>query len=239
MCIQLNEILNEFPVFDVLAVAWLVLCWAGYTYVTDGAHWHVRQLAQVMHLHRRRWMDRMLERENRMTDVNIVIAHHRSGALFCSTSLLIVAGVVAILGNVEQLRVVLSEFSFATQSSQAMTEAEAVLLLLIFVYAFFKFAWCLRQFNNALILIGGAPTAESGIAEAHADYAERAAQVLTRANVTLNRGLRAYYFGLATLAWFVQPLLYIGAVVWVILVLYRRDYRSITLTALDLDDPLD
>jgi uncharacterized membrane protein len=229
--------LQEFPYLDVIAVAWLMLWWVGYTYVTDGERGHVRDLAKVMHGHRRRWMERMLERENRMTDVNIVIAHHRSGGLFCSTSLLIVAGVVAILGNVERLRGVLSDISFAAQASSAMIEAKAILLLLIFVYAFFKFAWCLRQYNNALILIGGAPVSGSDVVEEHTDYAERAARVLTRANVTFNRGLRAYYFGLATLAWFIQPLLFIAAVVWVILVLYRRDYRSITLTALDLDGP--
>ena len=68
-----------------------------------------------------------------------------------------------------------------------------------------------------------------------ADYAERAAQVLSRAGGTFNRGIRAYYFGLASLVWFVQPVAFMIATVWVLLVIYRRDYRSVTLSALSDD----
>jgi len=38
--------------------------------------------------------------------------------------------------------------------------------------------------------------------------------------------------GLATLAWFVQPELFAVASIWVVLVLYRREFRSITLRTL-------
>lgn len=225
--------LASIPLLDLVAAGWLLVSWIGYTLVADGYSAHRRAtLARVMHTHRRRWMDRMMEREMRMPDVNILIAHNRSAGLFCSTSLLILAGVVAILGNIERLKVVLAQFSFATHSSQAMIELKAVALLLIFIYAFFKFAWSLRQFNYALILIGGAPQANEGSKEEHADYAERAAQVLSRAGGTFNRGIRAYYFGLATLVWFVQPVAFMVAVVWVLAVIYRRDYRSVTLSAL-------
>ena len=225
----------DFPLTDMIAVTWLLVCWVGYTLITDHRHWQHRDLARVMHMHRRRWMDRMMERENRMPDVNIIIAHHRSGALFCSTSLLILAGIVAILGNAERLRGALSEFVFATQASQALIELKAVVLLMIFIYGFFKFAWCLRQYNNALVLIGGAPQAKDDDKEGHANYAERAAQVLSRGNGTFNRGMRAYYYGLATLVWFIQPALYIVAIIWVTGVLYRREYRSVTLSALALE----
>ncbi len=226
----------SFPILDVIAVAWFLIAWTGYTFFADGiSAQHRRTLARVMHVHRRRWMDCMMEREQRMPDVNILIAHNRSAALFCSTSLLILAGVVAILGNIEQLRAVLAQFSFAAHSSQALIELKAVLLLLIFIYAFFKFAWSLRQFNYALILIGGAPKAGSVEEAVAADYAERAAQVLSRAGGTFNRGIRAYYFGLASLVWFVQPVAFMIATVWVLLVIYRRDYRSVTLSALSDD----
>ncbi len=226
----------SFPLIDLLAVGWLLAIWVGYTLIGDGYSGHRRKLARIMHIHRRRWMDRMMEREQRMPDVNILIAHNRSAALFCSTSLLILAGVVAILGNIEQLRIVLAQFSFSAKTSQALIELKAVLLLMIFIYAFFKFAWSLRQFNYALILIGGAPQATQTDVAARADYAERAAQVLSRAGGTFNRGIRAYYFGLASLVWFVHPIAFMVAVVWVLAVIYRRDYRSVTLSALSDDD---
>ncbi len=221
------------PLLDLVAVGWFLAAWTGYTLIADGiSAQHRRTLARVMHTHRRRWMDCMMEREQRMPDVNILIAHNNSAALFCSTSILILAGVVAILGNIERIREVLSQFSFAAHSSQALIELKTVLLLLIFIYAFFKFAWSLRQFNYALILIGGAPKMGSCDADTAGDYAERAAQVLSRAGGTFNRGIRAYYFGLASLVWFIQPIAFMIATVWVLLVIYRRDYRSVTLSAL-------
>ena len=54
------------------------------------------------------------------------------------------------------------------------------------------------------------------------------ALVITRGVDNFNRGLRAYYFGLAALGWFVNPGLFMVGTVWVILVLYRREFHSIT-----------
>ena len=41
-----------------------------------------------------------------------------------------------------------------------------------------------------------------------------------------NDGVRGYYFALATLSWFVHPLVYIAVISWVVIVLHRRDFRS-------------
>jgi uncharacterized membrane protein len=220
------------PIEDVVAFFWVLFCWVGYTYIADRNAINKREVAKVMYHHRILWMTRMLERENRMPDVNIVAAHIRSGTLFASTSILILAGSVAILGNVDRLRIVISELSFAAEPKAEILEIKVFVLMGIFVYAFFKYAWCLRQFNFSLILIGAAPKPEDCDERVMADYPVRTAQVLTRATNTFNRGLRAYYFGLASLIWFVQPWMFALSAVWVILVLYRRDYRSQTLDAL-------
>ena len=45
-------------------------------------------------------------------------------------------------------------------------------------------------------------------------------------------GLGAYFFGLATLAWFIQPWALVLATSWVVAVLYWRDSRSATLATL-------
>ena len=44
-----------------------------------------------------------------------------------------------------------------------------------------------------------------------------------------NRGIRAYYFGLAASGWLLSPLLLSILAVLILLVLYRRDYRSAAL----------
>ena len=40
-----------------------------------------------------------------------------------------------------------------------------------------------------------------------------------------NNGLRAYYFGLAAVTWFLHPYAVFAATVWVVLVLYRREFH--------------
>jgi len=220
------------PLEDIAALIWMLACWGGYAFVTDRFALNKREVARVMYHHRVTWMEKMLERENRMPDVNIITAHIRSGTLFASTSILILAGTVAVLGNIDRLRIVISQLSFAAEPLPEMLELKVFVLIGIFVYAFFKYAWCLRQYNNSLILIGAAPQTKDCDEAIIADYSVRAASVLTRAANTFNRGLRAYYFGLASLTWFIQPWLLALSAIWVILVLYRRDYRSQTLQAL-------
>jgi len=220
------------PVADIAALAWMLIWWMGYTYVVDRNAINNREVAKVMYHHRLTWMTRMLERENRMPDVNIVMAHIRSGTLFASTSILILAGCVAIVGNIDRLRKVMSELSFAVEPKAEVLELKIFVLMGIFVYAFFKYAWCLRQFNYSLVLIGAAPNPQDCNDRVMAEYPVRAARLLTRATNTFNQGLRAYYFGLASLTWLIQPWVFALTAVWVVLVLYRRDYRSQTLAAL-------
>jgi uncharacterized membrane protein len=65
-----------------------------------------------------------------------------------------------------------------------------------------------------------------------ADFAPRAAMMVTHGFASFNRGLRAYFFGLAALAWFIQPWALVLAASWVVAVLYWRDSRSATLATL-------
>ena len=126
---------------DVMAFFWLFACWMGYNMWTDRRAKSSQSLVGIMHRFRLRWMERMMERENRMPDINIIRAHPRSDALFASTSIFILAGVVAILGALDPARDLLSELSFVVTASRAMWEMKLLLLLMIFIYAFFKFAW--------------------------------------------------------------------------------------------------
>ncbi len=69
-----------------------------------------------------------------------------------------------------------------------------------------------------------------------AQRAEVAARRLGRVNSLagdeFNRGIRAYYFGLAAVAWFVQPWVFIAMTTMIAVVLYRRDFASPLLRAL-------
>ncbi len=178
-------------------------------------------------------MRRLMDRENRMMDVTIFGNHMRSVALFASTTIFIMGGLVAILGSVDKARAIAAEFPLiAEQASASLWELKILLLLTVFSYAFFKFAWGLRQFNYALSLIGAAPMPGEGDAAERDALAERMALVSSLAAQSFNRGIRAYYFGLAALTWVLNPVLFAIASLWVVLVIYRREFHSHTLKAL-------
>ena len=56
------------------------------------------------------WMRRMLARDNRIGDMQVVMILAQSNAFFASTSLLIIGGCLAILGARDQAMTVLQEF---------------------------------------------------------------------------------------------------------------------------------
>lgn len=228
----LSASLPVVPLIDVVAFLWFMTSWAGYTLYADRIWGTRRPAAQVIHDYRVRWMARMLQRDNRMADVSIVTAHMRAGILFSSISILLMAGVMALLGNLAKARELASDLSFAVAASREMWEIKVIVLLLIFVYAFFKYVWCIRQFNFSLVFIGAAPLPDEVTDHDRENFPERGANLVERGIVTFNRGLRAYYFALAMLAWFIGPVYLAVAAVWVVAVLFRRDFRSQTMQTL-------
>lgn len=217
---------------DMLAFGWFVLCWVGYTAYADHFKKERMTLFSAMRDKREMWMRQMLLRENRVVDVNIMATLMRSVSLFASTTIFILAGLMAILGASDKAQALLGDLPFAVTASQTLWEIKILLLLVIFVYAFFKFAWALRQFNYCIVLIGAAPPLEQATQPHALSFATEAAEVITLSVHNFNRGLRAYYFGLATLSWFLHPVFFAVATLWVVGVLYRREFLSKTLAHL-------
>lgn len=220
--------MREIPMSDILALAWFLALWVGYTNYAD-RQVHRRSLRAVMHAYREQWMQRMLTRDNRVMDINILRNLLQGVAFFASTTLLVLAGLLTILGSTDRAIEVARALPFAAKTSLLQWELKLLVLIVIFVYAFFKFTWALRQFNYCSTLLGAAPP---GPDEA---FARRAAQVSTNASKDFNQGLRAYYFSLAALAWFMSPWAYIAATTLVVVVLYVREYRSTALRILGGD----
>ena len=106
-----------------------------------------------------------------------------------------------------------------------------MLVLASFVFAYFKFTWSLRQFNLLSILVGAAPQCKEG-EPASEEYARRVAGANNLAGDDFNRGIRAYYFGLAASGWLLSPVVLAALAISVLIVLYRRDFRSPALALL-------
>lgn len=216
--------------YDIIAVAWLLLCWLGYSrYSEHGSA--AENLIGIMARHRERWMIEMLTRENRMVDIQIINSALNNATFFASTTILIVAGLFAVLGALENVIDVVRDIPFAVKTSRALWETKVIVMMLIFVHGFFKFAWSMRQFNYCSLIVGAAQNTDDP-GEDELAYARGGAMVASLADKHFNHGIRTYYFGMATLSWFVHPLALLPSALLVVVVLYRREFRSRTLKAL-------
>lgn len=225
--------MSNISAIDSAALIWFLVLWIGYTFFADQLMGEGRTLITVMRKHREVWMVRMLNRENRVADTTIMSAIMRSVGLFSTTTLFIMAGLLAILGSVEKAQSLVQALPYVEVSSRVAWELKVLLLLMIFIYAFFKFAWSLRQFNYALVLIGAAPPCEDAGTPEAIKFAHGTARIISGGVLNFNRGVRAYYFGLAALSWFLHPVLFAFVTVWVVAVVYRREFWSHTLNVLD------
>ena len=221
---------------DVAAFLFFITAWVGYATFATRHGCNVPSLHTSMDGYRRSWMVRMIERDNRMVDVNIMRNLTRSSQFFASTTMLVLGALIALLGYVQQALDVVSGLPFTVKGTQRVIEIKVLLLVVIFVYAFFKFSWGIRQLGFCSILVGAAPKQPKDDPEQYAPDINRIAKITSSAGVNFNNGLRAYYFALAALAWFLHPWLMMIATAWVVYVLYRREFRSRTLQALIEED---
>lgn len=225
-----------FTYADLFSVAFFLSAWSSYAFFADYRKGSSdRMLVKVMYQHRFNWMMEMLKRDNRMVDAKVVSNVMSSVTFFASTSIFILAGLLTLLGNSEQGINLLANLPFSAPNSTAMWELKIVLLMIIFTYSFFKHTWSLRQFNYTSILISGAPVIKDEGDLAH-KYATRVTKMISLAAANFNMGLRAYYFGLAALTWFIHPILFMACTTWVVYILFRREIRSRTLRIL-MEEP--
>lgn len=133
-----------------------------------------------------------------------------------------------MLGASDRALSLLADLPLVQQASQGMSEIKLLCLALVFVYAFFTFSWCMRQYNFAAVLVGSAPMiGERQVSELERKaFASRAARVLSLAANQFNLGLRSYYFGMAMLSWFVSPWMFMLLSIGVVFILYRREFHS-------------
>ncbi|MDT8427392.1 MAG: DUF599 family protein [Pseudomonadales bacterium] len=225
---------------NLLALAWFVLCFRGYLRYTAARNLNTPSLAYAMHLFRKQWIRKSLGRENRIADTNIVASLERAVSFFASTSLLILAGLITMLGSTEQVVTILGDIPFASEHTRGEWEMKVLLLICLFVYAFFKYTWSLRQFSLVSVMIGGAPEVSEMPSEEETErHVTAISNMASKASGNFNNGLRTYYFSMAVLGWFINAWVFMALTLLVIGVLYRREYHSDTLGILldDLPEP--
>ena len=220
---------------DWLALATYFTCWAGYGWFSEHSHWRNIGLVGQSRDYRLQWAYRLLERDLRVHDSSLIGNLVTSVSFYANTTIYIIAGLIAALGAADKLVSVTADLPFARTGGQDILELKLLLLLGSFIFAYFKFTWSLRQFNILSILVGAAPSGKAGEGEIDT-WARRIAGTNSLAGDDFNRGIRAYYFSLAASGWLINPVLLTVLSLIILVVLYRRDYRSPLVHALEGND---
>ncbi|TQV71641.1 DUF599 domain-containing protein [Aliikangiella marina] len=218
-----------FSLLDWIALGFFLICWSGYALFASRFQEKVPNISKNLSQLRGLWMKSLIERDIRIADATTLGILQRTVTFFASTTILILAGLLAVLGASEKVMKLAQALPFVAEHTQSAWELKILVLVIIFIYAFFKFSWSVRQYNFALVIFGAAPKPGSANAD---EYASHSNDLLTAANNSFNFGLRSYNFAMAILAWFVHPILFMLLTAWVVAILYRREFHSRTLKAM-------
>jgi uncharacterized membrane protein len=224
--------LVDFQITDWLAFLLFVVIWIGYGRFADTLPQPLpagrpRNLNAAMHRVRRQWMRRMVSRHDRIVDVVLTGHTVNSISFFASSSMIVIAGLVGTLGSSGGAFRVLESMGFAAPTTELAMQLKIVGLIAIFVIAFYKFTWALRQYNFLCALIGAAPLPEVHPSqEATERFADHTARMLSLALTSFNGGIRAFYFAVAWLGWFIHPYAFIAATAFMTAILIKRQLRS-------------
>jgi uncharacterized membrane protein len=225
------KLLNAFavlPVSDWLALAWMLSAWVGYAMFAHRRAATKGSLLATTNRHRRMWMLQTTGRENRVIDGVVVQNLSSSPSFFASTTILIIGGLLALLGTTDKAAELVKELPFAARTSAAVFEIKLLVLTGVFVFAFFRFTWSLRQYTFVALLIASMPDFrifERG-ESSRDEYADRAARVVGLAAESFNDGLRAYYMSFAVMLWFSSPIAFAVGTAGIVYLLYQREFRS-------------
>jgi uncharacterized membrane protein len=229
------KLLTVLPWVDWAAIVVFFSAWVGYAqFARRRAQTQPSILASTNRI-RRQWMLQTTYREVRVVDAVVMQSLSSSPSFFASTTILIIGGLLAVLGTTDKANELVRDIPFAAQTSVLVFDLKVLLLLGIFVYAFFRFTWSMRQYTFGALLVAAAPEAKQ-YAESdlpREPFAERAGHVISLAAETFNDGLRAYYLAFAAIGWFFSAWVFALASLGVIYVLYQREFRSDVLGALN------
>lgn len=211
---------------DILAVGFFIVEWGTYAFTLERSGYGRDSLSSRMHIYREVWIRRMLDREARMVDMQIMASLQNGTAFFASTSLIAVGGALALLRSTNDALAVLNALPFNISPPPVLWEIKCLGLILIFIYAFFKFAWAYRLFNYVAILLGATPPASERDTPQAEEHIIRTTRLFENAGRHFNRGQRAFFFALGYLGWFVSPWVLFVSTAAVVIVTWRRQFAS-------------
>lgn len=223
----MTTLMQIFSPLDMLALGVFVSAWLGYEIFGERAAERGANLSGLMQGWRGDWTAAAMHRDNRIIDIQILRSLAGNSAFLASTSIFVIGGLAAMIGGSEHAVAVLNGFDYLLGTTRDRFGLMVGTLIVVFINAFFRLAWSLRLHNNAAVVLGSIPQpGASDDPEIARERARVVARIATLAARHYNGGMHAYYFGLAACAWFLHPMALVAASLWVVAILYRREFRS-------------
>lgn len=198
-----------------------LICWFAYNYGVPLFEKRRPSLSVIMSMQRRRWVANAVSRD---TPLDAILAGNLMGSVsfLASTSSILALGVFTAFGNLTALMGTLNTVGVSVSYTTQDVQIHLFTLLAIFVLSFFSFTLALRQFNHFCILLGAID--HSG--HTTADEITAIAQLNSLAAKNFNNGIRAYYFAVPMVFWFVSEWVAIAVSLLTVAFLIHREFFS-------------
>jgi uncharacterized membrane protein len=204
---------------SLFATIFPLICWFAYNNGMPLLERRFTSLTGIMALQRRRWVANAVRRDS---PFDAILAGNLMGSVsfLASTAALLVLATFAAFGQVNTIAATLGTLSIEKPPTTTEIELHFVVLLVLFVLGFFAFTLSLRQFNHFCILLGavdhGRETSEAEIIAI--------AKLNTLAAQNFNNGIRALYFAVGMIAWFVSSWIAILVTLATVAFLLHREF---------------
>lgn len=226
-------IIGGLAALDLAALGWLVATYwlIGWLVTHHPRGW--RSTGEMVTAYRGLWMLRAARRQPRVTDITLLAMLRNGTSFLASMTMFAIGGAVALLGQIDLLESVAQDIAGGFDAPRSAQQAKLLTLIALLSFAFLKFIWAVRVFGYCGVVMGAMPgdLGDDDPADI-AREAARAAELNRIAARNFNEGLRAIYFALALLTWFLGPIAFLIATTLVAGMLIRREFGSETRKAL-------
>ncbi|WP_306047726.1 DUF599 domain-containing protein [Nioella sp. MMSF_3534] len=212
-----------FTPLDALAVALIFALWLVLGRVIESDRLNRPSVTILMIEYRRDWMREMVTREPRIFDAAILSSLRQGTNFLASASMIALGGLLALIGNADRLLGVAEDLTLGGTPT-LVVEVKLMATGIFLLYAFLKFVWSNRLFGYCAVLMAAVPNDPED--PRTLPRAMQAAEVNIRAAFNFNRGLRALYFSLGSLAWLLGPAALIAGTAVVGYMIWSREFAS-------------
>jgi uncharacterized membrane protein len=198
-----------------------LICWFAYNNGVPLVERRLPSLSSIMSLQRRRWVANAARAES---PFDAILAGNLMGSVsfLASTAALLVLATFAAFGQIDNVTRTLALVALDQPYSTREIELHFVVLLTLFVLAFFAFTLSLRQFNHFCIMLG-AMGHDGSASDAEIDGIARLNTLAAR---NFNNGIRAFYFAVPMVGWFIADWLAIAVAVFMLGFIVHREFFS-------------